>query len=306
MKKTFHKLTQHIFFGNYFVALCAVALSIEAQVQQQLKPNTYLYYILLFSLTVLYYSKAYLLTDANPNLQNSRSIWYRENKSKIRVSMFVLIIVAVISVFYILINYFSTIFFLETKIWLLMAAFPVFSILYYGVNFMDKTGVSLRRFGWLKPFVISMVWSGVVTIYPTIFYAISHNTKFQIESTTILLFCKNFLFIAVLCIMFDIKDYAMDYNYQLKTFAVSLGLKKTIERVILPLCVASLGIYLLFSTTFQLHPFRIVFNTFPYIATIFVAIRLYRRKNILYYLIIIDGLMLFKACCGILGSLLFI
>jgi hypothetical protein len=306
LKKTFHKLTQHIFFGNYFVALCAVALSIEAQVQQNLKPNTYLYYILVFSLTVLYYSKAYLLTDSNPNPQNPRSIWYGKNKSVIKISMSFLFTLTLINTLYILIRHFSSILFLETKIWLLIAAFPVFSVLYYGVSFLDKTGVSLRRYGWLKPFVISIVWSGVVTIYPTIFYAISHDIKFQIENTTMLLFCKNFLFISVLCIMFDIKDYAMDYNYQLKTFAVSFGLKKTIECVILPLCLASLGIYILFSTTFQLHPFRIVFNTFPYIATVIVAIRLYRRKNIFYYLIIIDGLMLFKACCGILGSLLLI
>lgn len=305
MKKSLYKLSQHIFFGNYFVAVCAVALSIEAQVQQKLKPDTYSYYVLLFSLTVLYYSKAYLITDSNPNEQNVRSIWYRENKGFIKLSMLVLFCIVLTSVSFILINYFSFLLPLEIKTWFWIILFPLLSMLYYGINSNHENGLSLRKFGWIKPFVISAVWSGVITIYPTLFHSVAHNKTVQIENATMLLFFKNFLFISVLCIMFDIKDYAMDYNFKLKTFVVSLGLKKTIERIIIPLCIASLSAYILFSTKFQLHPIRIIINIFPYLATIYVATRLYRRKNIFYYLVIIDGLMLFKACCGILGSSLF-
>jgi hypothetical protein len=37
----------------------------------------------------------------------------------------------------------------------------------------------------------------------------------------------------------------------------------------------------------------------PFVALIAVAYSMHRRKSIFYYLIVIDGLMLVKALCGI-------
>ncbi|MGL1386138.1 hypothetical protein ACSTJO_00160, partial [Vibrio parahaemolyticus] len=51
------------------------------------------------------------------------------------------------------------------------------------------------------------------------------------------------------------------------------------------------------------HASRIIFNTIPFILLIIVAWSMHRRKSILYYLAVIDGLMLIKALCGIAGSL---
>ena len=112
------------------------------------------------------------------------------------------------------------------------------------------------------------------------------------------------MFIAVLGIMFDIKDYADDYNKELKTFVVNLGLRKTIFYIIIPLCVLGLGMFLSYAFIHHFPLVRILLNTIPFILLIFVAYSMYQRKSILYYLAVIDGLMLVKAACGSLGILL--
>jgi 4-hydroxybenzoate polyprenyltransferase len=112
------------------------------------------------------------------------------------------------------------------------------------------------------------------------------------------------MFISVLGIMFDIKDYAADHNRQLKTFVVHLGLRKTIFYILLPLCGIGLGTFLFYAFAHHFLLLRIVFNTIPFILLIFVAYSMSKRKSILYYLAVIDGLMLVKAICGSLGMIL--
>ena len=157
----------------------------------------------------------------------------------------------------------------------------------------------------MKPFVIGFVWGGTVTIYPLLFHAIENNETYGITLFGFLLFVKNFMFITVLCIMFDIKDFAYDYNQQLKTFVVRVGLRKTIYYIMIPLCIIGLGTFLVFTISHHFRVIRIVINTIPFILLITVAWSMYRRKSILYYLAIIDGLMLVKALCGIISFTFF-
>jgi hypothetical protein len=49
---------------------------------------------------------------------------------------------------------------------------------------------------------------------------------------------------------------------------------------------------------------RTALNSIPFIALVAVAYSMYRRKSIMFYLAVIDGLMLLKAFCGILAMLL--
>lgn len=106
------------------------------------------------------------------------------------------------------------------------------------------------------------------------------------------------MFISVLCIMFDIKDYAMDYNAQLKTFVVKFGLRKTIFFIIIPLSLIGFGTFLAFGYVNHFPMQRLFLNGIPFLLLIAVAYSLHHRKSVLYYLIIIDGLMLVKALCG--------
>lgn len=301
MVKSSEKLFNTFFFGNYFYGICAVALSIEASLQQGFPLHHPSWYILLFAGTVIYYTIAYLHEKNNTSI-NPRTIWYKDHQQWIKKSQWILIGVASLAGMYLLVRYRSGFLFIKSWQFLIAILFPLLALWYYGdaIPWLRKS--SLRSKGWLKPFVIGFIWAGVVTVYPAMLSAIGNNSSYEPNIFHCLLFLKNGMFIAMLCILFDIKDYATDYNEELKTFVVRFGLRKTLFYIIIPLTAIGLGTFLIYGIVHEFPLFRMIINTIPFILLIIVTYHMHRRKSILYYLAIIDGLMLVKALCGITGS----
>lgn len=295
---------QFIFFGNYFYGICAVALSIEAILQQRFPLNDVLYYIMAFALTILFYTKAYIPYTA-PNTNNKRSLWYHHNKKIVYGSQVLLTIILIAGIALFVKDNWQAIWHLRLLEWLLILVFPVAGAFYYGADIQAFGKYNLRKIGWLKPFIIGFVWAGLVTIYPVQYYNIEHHVHYTPTFIGGLLFLKNFMFVTVLCIMFDIKDYANDVNEHLYTFVVKVGLRKTIFYILIPLCILGLGSFLTYGFTHQFSPMKMILNTIPFIALIIVAYSLHRRKQIFYYLVLIDGLMLLKAICGTIAMVYF-
>lgn len=296
--------TRWLFFGNIFYGICAVGLSVEASLQQRTGLNDALFYLFLFVVTVAYYNIAYI-TEKPPKVMNERSVWYHDNRKAIGAVQMVLYAAGVALAAAIVWRLGSAMLRAEAATLLIAAAFPAVAILYYGINHRSAGRVSLRDIGWLKPFFIGFCWAGLVTIYPVIYYKLSYARPYEPDFRTLLLFIKNFMFISLLCILFDIKDYATDYNLRLKTVVVNLGLRRTIFYLIIPLAVLGWGSFLTYASTQAFSMMKILLNTVPFLMLIGVAYSLHRRRSIFYYLAIIDGLMLVKAVCGTLAMLYF-
>jgi len=289
-----------LFYGNYFYGICAIALSVEAAVQQKIPLNNFTYFILLFCITVVYYTKAYL-TNNSGYPSNERDLWYSKNKTQIKISQIILIIISMLTFFILLSKNIESVKNLNSISFVLFLIFPVISVLYYGIG----TKFNLRNIGWMKPFVIGFAWAGIVTVYPAIFYSLENQIEYKPDLVGILLFLKNFMFISVLCIMFDVKDYATDSNQKLNTFVVKAGLRKTIFFIIIPLCLIGLTTFIIFALTKNFHPLKITLNVIPFLLLIMAGLSLKERKNLMYYLIYIDGLMLVKGICGTLAMTYF-
>lgn len=292
-----------VFFGNYFYGVCAVALCIEASLQQGYPLNSWLFYVFIFSLTVLYYTKAYI-TEKKTGSENPRSRWYWDNRRFVFLSQVVLTVIAAVYPLNLLLNHLNAILTLPAVVWLMLLVFPVSAALYYGTGHPFVSRYRLRNIGWLKPFLIGFVWAGLVTVYPFVMVHLENKRVFTPEWPAAYLFIKNFMFVTVLCIMFDIKDYAADHNRQLKTFVVKAGLRKTLFVILLPLCVLGLGSYILYGSARSFSLERILVNTIPFLLLMVVTYSMHRRKSIFYYLVVIDGLMLVKALCGSIGAIL--
>lgn len=312
------KFIHFIFFGNYFYALCAVALSVEASVQQGIPLNTPTYYFLLASGTIVYYTYAYWgqvnfcgawRKAALPKIAlnknqycNERTQWYVHHFLFITLTQLFFIAVTLASALYLSIKVFHEIFSLHWIEWLVLLIVPAVAALYYSNDYLPFIKINLRKSGWAKPFVIGFVWAAAVTVYPVMFYKWQMDKHYSPSVEGVWFFIKNWMFITVLCIMFDIKDYADDYNQNLKTFVVRVGLRKTIFSILLPISAVGLIAFWIFAALMRFGIVRIAINTIPFICLIVVAYSMYRRKSILYYLMVIDGLMLLKALCGITAS----
>jgi hypothetical protein len=305
LRRVTNNYVKTIFFGNYFYGLCVVGLSIEAGLQQRYPLNSLVYYCIIFISTVLYYTRAYIPSKAVDS-PNPRTRWYARNKKEILVSQWILTIIFLfLSAFY-LYRYFKGFLHIPLSNWGLLFMFPVVAALYYGIDHSFFGNINLRRIGWLKPFLIGYIWAGAVTVYPVIFSGVEHSGNYyDVNLTGAFLFIKNFMFITVLCIMFDIKDYAADSNQQIKTFMVNAGLRKTIFYIILPLSALGLASFLAYAIDRHFSTMKIFMNIIPFVSLLIVAYSMHRRQSILYYLIAIDGLMLLKAVCGSIAMTFF-
>ncbi|MBK5284921.1 MAG: hypothetical protein JJE25_05930 [Bacteroidia bacterium] len=292
------------FFGNYFYGICAVALSVEASLQQRFPLNNILWYVLIFSSVVLFYTYAYI-SETTTATNNIRLLWYRQHKKLVVASQLFFTAVVALCVILFVSDHLEAILNSSLTERILFFSFPSVAALYYGIDNKALINYKLRNIGWLKPFVIGFVWAGVVAVYPVLFYDLSHDMHYNPTLVGSLLSLKNFMFVSVLCIMFDIKDYSMDYNQQLKTFVVKTGLRKTIYFIIIPLCFIGLGSFIVYGLTRSFSAMKITLNVLPFLMLIAVAYTLQNRKSILYYLIIIDGLMVAKAICGSIAMIYF-
>lgn len=316
-----NRVIEFIFFGNYFYALCVLSLAIEASLQQGVQLNHPSFYILLTSGTVLYYTYAYmgeisfriaflrkeikLTPPAEYHYYNRRTNWYHRNDRLLNITQIILLVIALYSAFDLAFIRLSHIFSLTLFEWVMLLTVPFVALFYYGNEFFPFFKINLRKTGWMKPFVIGFVWAGVVTIYPPLFRQWQLDLHYSFDIMALWLFIKNWMYVAVLAIMFDIKDFADDANRKVKTFVVRAGLRKTIFLILLPLIIIGLISFSIFAYEMSFGRMHYLINLIPFILLIIVAYSMHRRRPILYYLIIIDGLMLLKGVCGIIGVLVF-
>lgn len=294
-----------ILFGNYYLALCIVALSIETTVKNGFLISDFYYYLFVFLSVVVYYTHAYIGGKKNETSVNVRSLWYNQNHKFIFVTQIIFTIAIALIGTCLFIRYYTSLYMLGVWNWLLLLLFPVVALLYYGVIFPAQFRFTLRNIAWLKPFVIGFVCTGAIVIYPMLFHAIQMHQKFYLSLPIFFYFFTNWLYTTAIAIMFDIKDFAADHNYRLKTFVVTKGLRKTIVYILLPLSLTSFFSFLIFALLKHFFWLQIVINTIPFFLLLTAAASMQRRKGILYYLTVIDGLLFAKAAFGI-ATMLFI
>jgi 4-hydroxybenzoate polyprenyltransferase len=293
------KLIACIFYGNYFYGLCVLTLILETCSLLNIPCDEILMYTVAYIATVLFYSypytKKYFPLSSNPRTQ-----WYFRNRVWVNRSMIALTLVFVLLASWSVIENITVIKKISGMQWLLLLVFPATGALYYGTNFIS--GFNLRQVSLIKPFVIGFVWAGAVSIYPVLYYDVKYSKEVLFDLLACLLFLKNFMFVSVLAIMFDIKDYVTDSHTQLNTLVVKIGLRKTIFYVLLPLPVLGLLTFLSYAIPHQFDIPKMILILLPFLLLIAVAYSLKQRRSLLYYLIVVDGLMVLKALFGIVAS----
>lgn len=289
-----------IFLGNYFIGLLAIALSVESNVQLRLPLNSATYYILLFSVTVFYYTYAYI-GPLYSKSKNPRSEFYRKNHKFILWSQRFLITVFVILGGIFFIKNFKSVEHLNVLYWTILIIMLLSAFFYYSLLPKSFYKINLRNTGWLKAFIIGFVWACCANLLSFIILQVEKG-QHRVDPVLLLwLFVKNWMFCTVNAIMFDIKDYAHDSNKELKTFVVRFGLRKTIYFILLPLIIIGLFSLIAFATVRNYGVLTIALNLIPFILLLMIAWSMLRPHKIMYYLIVIDGLIFLKALCGIAG-----
>jgi hypothetical protein len=299
MKKTLDA----ILFSNSFYGIIAVALAIENNLVLKMPLNHPLFYLLLFCGTVAFYLLSYRY-DPHPLKGNKRAVWITAHRKQLTAYQYLLFITLFAGgMFYWLLLPPIPLSQLILLI-ILLSLFPVLGFLYYGISFPGIFKVRLRSFGWFKPFIIGAVWAGSVSFIPWVLFHWMNNIPPQFSPSFIFFGLHNWMFISILAILFDIKDYAADHNQSLKTFVVRKGLRKVLFTIVLPLSLVGISVLSIFLFLRETSTAAIVFFLLPMVGLCWVCISLIKRRPVAWYLLVIDGLMLVKAISGIVAGII--
>jgi len=262
----------------------------------------YLFLALTGAATVYYYNHSYLL-ESNDNAPNQRNIWVREHAGQIKKIQWLLLTFIIGGGCYQLYTLLPGLALLERYDILYCCLIGLGAFLYY-FDTKKYPWLNLRSYGIAKPLVIGSIWAGVGVYAPYLFLKLT-NQAYDGMAHMPILFISNALYISIIALLFDIKDFESDANKQMKTLVVRMGLTKTINWIVLPMSALILIATLRYGYLHGFTGYQILLNTIPLILLISVSYQMHQRKSILYYLAIIDGLIVVKAACGIIATLLF-
>jgi len=300
-KKVKHSFWEFIFYSNFFMGLMSIALNFETNIKIGLPLNSISYYLLISSLSVLFYLFAYNVPKKYNTASNARTKFYIDYRKSIKQFNIMTFLIVISSACYIFYQAWEKLLHLHYAHYLVLLGTFVLCTSYYNWKF----GFSLRRFTWLKPILIAWTWA-ITTVYlPILMLEIENGIPFNVDARFYFLFTQTFMYFIVNAIIFDMKDFEDDTNRGLKTFVVKYGINTTLNRIIFPFIGLGFLSFISFGVWYQLPFHRILFMLIPIAMMAVFAYRLHRPKSILYYLMAIDGMIVVKAIFGILSVILF-
>ena len=274
-------LADFLLFSAVFIGLCAVALCWETNILLGLKPAHWSLYSFVFGATILQYNLHYFFKKQHP-FPSERQDWSIRNRTTQKVLIGIGLVLIGISMFW-----------LEHRHFIVLVVLAVLASL-YSFPLLPKVRKPLKEYGLLKIVLLSLEWTLVTVWFPADQQGVDMTSYW-------LVFIRRFLFMFVLCLLFDLRDKELDAVNGIRTLPVRLGTKATYQLadgLLVLFLVISLG--QLFRT--GNYPF---FHAMLLSAALtrFVIQQTKKINNDYIYLAGIDGMMLVQAILVGLGTL---
>lgn len=279
MKSFFH----FILFSSIFISCCAVAFCIETNILLGLPLNSVGFYLFVFGATLVQYNLHYvsktIAIDGSPRLA-----WTHKQKR----THHILTAIGAVMVAYSLFSF-------ELKHYIVLLVLGGVSFLYSFPFLPFAKRKRLKDFGVFKIIILSLMWTLVTVWFPV-------NTAAYSDTLFTFIFIKRFIFMFVLCMVFDIRDRQVDQSQDINTLAVILGIKKAYS---LTYFFLILFVIIVIIENILFPGSYLIAFLISSIAT--AAVIEYSKKNNsdVTCLFLVDGMMLLQAILVVLFSLKF-
>lgn len=268
------KLVEFILFSSIFIAGCAVALCIETNLLLHLPLNIISFYCFVFGATLAQYNLHYLVKTSA--VKNSRRLaWSLKNKNLHKILF-------AIGIGLILFSFLS----FRLHHFIILGILGVIAFLYSLPIIPFGKKRRIKDYGFVKILTLALLWTLVTVWFPVVNYSFERNIF-------VFVFFKRFVFMFVLCLLFDIRDIEVDRKENIKTIPVLLGKKRSYYLAYITLAV------FVFLSVIQFYFFG---NEGVLIAMLisalltFFTIEITKKTNSDFiYLAGIDGMMLLQA-----------
>lgn len=267
-------LFSFILFSSIFIAVCAVSFAVETNILLGLPLNSVGFYGFIFGATLFQYNLHYVL-KSSAAANSARLAWSLKNKKihhLLLIAGFILIIISFLS--------FSLKHFYVLPFLGVIAFFYSFPFLPFGKK------KRLKEFGILKILTLTLLWTLVTVWFPV-------NTMSYDPALFWLVFAKRFLYMFVLCLLFDIRDVEIDRENGIKTIPARFGNINSYK-----LSYFVLAIFILLSAGqyfFWGHTGFLISMIISCLVTIVIIEMTKKNKSDYIFLAGIDGMMLLQA-----------
>ena len=256
-------------------------MCIETNVLLHIPLNNTSFYVFVFGATLAQYNLHYLVKN-RAVADSVRFAWSSEH----RVTHIILLIIGSLMVLIGILSFHITHFFA-------LGCMSMISLLYSLPFLPFKKRKRIKDFGLFKIITLALLWTLVTVWFPMV------EMKYTIFSFQ-LIFIRRFIFIFILCLMFDVRDIEVDGSADIKTLPVLIGIKRSFQ-----LCYLLL-ILIIFISLLQFYFYRDMAEFLAMSISCLTTIGLvYWGKNAksdYYYLAGIDGMMLLQAILVISGE----
>ena len=275
--KWFHFILSH----SLFIALCAVAMAFQTLLLLNVRAGIYLYGFIFFA-TLCSYNFYWLLCRYSFNERHPLTVFLRNELFEL---VFLTLSVTCLGLCY---NSSG----LQQVLVLPAMGFTIlYSLPLLPFRFLRFT----RKAGILKTTLLAFTWTYVTAFLPLNKFVV------QLNNGEWFILTRRFLFMLMLCIIFDSRDMAVDKIRGLHSLATDLS-PKTLRLLIGVIFI------ILFATNFLFHFFGVsIGETIALQTSTMVLLIAYhystKKQGYLFYYFFVDGLMLFSALTTYLASI---
>lgn len=275
------KLVDFLLFGAVFIAVCAVALCMETNWLLGIPLNHWSFYILVFGATLVQYNLHYFFKEPT-GLPSARDEWSVKNRTTQKALLALGAICIAVSLGWLNTRHFGVLVVLA-----LIASLYSLPLLPFGKR-------RLKEYGFLKIFLLTLEWTLVTVWFPV-------DQSAQDPTSYWLVFSRRFIFMFILCLLFDIRDMKADRAAHIKTLPIQLGLHRSYL-----LANIFLLVFVLLSAWQLFRQGQFVFFHAMLLSaacTWFMIIQTKKLNNDYIYLAGVDGMMLLQAILVGIGTI---
>jgi 4-hydroxybenzoate polyprenyltransferase len=277
------KLADFLIFGAVFIACCAVALCYETNLLLGISPNSPSVYLFIFGATLVQYNLHYLFKNSpGTTAATPRDAWsasHRQTQRFLGIAGFTLIL--------------STVLWLQPRHFVVLAILALLASL-YSLPLLPFRRKRLKEYGLFKIFLLSLEWTLVTVWFPA--------DQSGIDPTSYwLVLIRRFVFMFVLCLLFDIRDIESDRAAGIRTLPVRTG-----ATIAYRYADYALIIFVVLSVWQLTHTGNIEFFNAMLLSAICTKwmMQVTKKVNNEYvYLLGVDGMMLLQALLVAVGTI---
>ena len=274
--RLFHFIVSH----SIFVSLCAAALCFQTYLLLQLEVDFAVCKLIFFS-TLGSYNLYWIFCRYAFNKNAAISV----ADSIVNLLLFIL---AVFGVSYYLVYRFILIPYVGVA-FILTACYMV-SVL------PTPSVLKINKWGYLKTILLAFTWSFATVVIP------AYSALSSLSSAIFFLVFTRFLFVLILCIIFDLRDVSIDKIQGINSIATYFS-KSSVHVMVFAVCMIDIVILLLFSKYYIDSRQSIVLMLAALLSICCYFLSLIKERSYYFYYFLVDGLMLFTAFASYLATI---